>query len=338
MNLDQPMDLIFQKRIPWRAVFEITNACQLNCIHCFHQDHVKKDELSTDIILRTIRDLRDLGTMQLTITGGEATMRSDVCEIIEAAINDGMNVQLQSNGQIEKSKLTKFCNFKTKFSIEISLLGDQKANDAITGQQGSYEKALDTIKILSKNSIKVRINTIVMQQNYESLMNLSDVCKRLNVGWQHSPMIYDDKNGNYRLNDEQLLEYYKSFTDEIKLMSRLKYIKKEAVNYAKNCNAGHTTILIDCRGNVYPCAWLRELLGNIKNDTLHNIWFNNEKLKQSLNEEKIGCSRCLECKYYPVCKRCPGYAYAETGKYDECPLEWCRHMKIQEKAVRGLVV
>ncbi len=337
MKLDQPMDLIFQKRIPWRAVFEITNACQLNCIHCFHQDHVKKDELNTDIILKTIAELKNLGTMQLTITGGEATLRDDIGKIINSAIENSMNVQLQSNGQIDEKTLEILCDFKNKFSVEISLLGDQEKNDAITGRKGSFEKAINTIEKLSNSSIKVSVNTVVMQQNYDSLINLFDVCNDLNIEWSHSPMIFNDKHGKYRLSDQQLLEYYKSFPNETKLMSQLKYMKKENINYSKNCNAGHTTILIDHRGNVYPCAWLREILGNIKNNTLYNIWFNNEKFNHVLNEGKIGYSKCLECKYYPVCKKCPGYAYSETGKYDECPSEWCRHMRIQENAVTGSV-
>lgn len=336
VKLDQPMDLMFQKRIPWRAVIEVTNACQLNCIHCYHEDHIKKDELNTNVILQTIKDLKELGTMQLTITGGEATLRSDISDIIKNALDMGLSVQLLSNGQIENNILKKLLKFKTKFSVEVSLLGSEIENDLITGQKGSYQKAISVIQELASSSIKTSINTVVMKQNYNSLKKLYDICKGLNVKWSHTPIIYGDKDNKYRLNDNELLEYYKLFSEQTELIRKLKYMKKETINYSKNCNAGYTTILIDCTGNVYPCIWLREKsLGNIKNETLHKIWFNDEIFDDILNEKKIGFSGCLECKYYSVCRKCPGYAYAETGQYDECPLEWCRHMKVQEKAIRS---
>lgn len=329
----QPMDLIYKARIPWRAVIEVTNLCQLNCIHCFHGDHrgVEK-ELSTNEIYCLISELRSIGTMQLTITGGEATLRPDIIDIIDYAISNDMNVQLLSNGQIDFALLEKLSQFKHKFAIEISLMGVYSANDQIVQRNGAYKRTINAIEYLLKSGINVTVNTVVMKQNFSQLHEISKVLEGLNAKWSHSPLIYGDREYSYRLDDSQLCYYYQMFPGETELMSNLNKIDPKNINYDIGCNAGCTTVLIAANGDVFPCVWLREMrVGNIREEKLSVIW---AKSKVSSFED-FGCDECLSCIYYPICKRCPAYSYSEFGSYSQKPIEWCRQMKAQESALRS---
>ena len=331
MVFEQPMDFIYNARVPWRAVIEVTNLCQLNCIHCFHDAHGRLDrELTTNEIFSLISELKSAGTMQLTITGGEATLRADIIDIIDYSISNDIKVQLLSNGQIDLALLEKLSRFKYKLSVEISLLGVNNTNDQIVQKKGAYEKAINTIKYLHQAGIDVTVNTVVMKQNFLQLNDISNVLKDLNVKWSHSPLIYGDYDCLYRLDDLQLSNYYYAFPDETKLMSKLSRINYKSVNYDVGCNAGNTTVLIAANGDVFPCVWLRELkMGNVLNENFTTIWHKNTLDKFV----EFGCKDCLSCAYFPICKRCPAYSYFESGSYSKKPIEWCRQMKAQKEAL-----
>lgn len=332
---DQPMDLIYKARVPWRAIIEVTNMCQLNCIHCFHNNHsARGDELSVKEIYALISELRKTGTMQLTITGGEATLRTDIIDIIDYAISCDMNVQLLSNGQINREILGKLSLFRKKFFVEISLMGISSGNDRIVQKRGAYNVAVESIRFLRDAGVKVTVNTVVMKQNYSQLYEISKVVSELNAKWSHSPLVFGDNNNLYRLDDSQLCDYYRKFPEETKLISTLNTMGSNSINYDIGCNAGHTTVLVTANGDVFPCVWLREMkVGNIREQRFSVIWDN-----ININEKKdFGCSECLACPYYPICKRCPAYSYSECGSYSNKPKEWCRQMRAQEIAVRGKV-
>ena len=334
MDLTQPMDVIYQNNVPWRAIIELTNACQFNCIHCFHSDHKKKkNELSTDDIKRVIVDLYKLKTMQLTLTGGEPTLRADIVEIIEFALANKMHVQLLSNGNIDEKILNSICKFNKNFSIEISLLGTESINDSITNKEGAFRKAVDTIKKLVDCNMKTKVNTIVMKQNFSVIGEIENLCRENKLTWSHSPVIFGDKIYNFRLDDTQLLKYYKKFPDETKLVENSYRLKSKNINYDIKCNAGRTTVCVDSEGNVYPCSWMREKIGSVPLDSVFDIWTKSEKLLEIRESPHIGYAGCLSCKFYSCCKRCPAYAFFEHGAYNKCPHEWCRLLKAQEQSL-----
>ena len=326
---NQPMDIMYNARVPWRAVIEVTNACQLNCIHCFHDNDKKnKNELSKEEIFELILCLKQAGTMQLTITGGEATLRPDIIEIIEFAIACDMKVQLLSNGQIDNVMLQRLTMFKRRFSIEISLLGFKENNDAIVKKEGAYDRAINAIQYLNNSEINVTVNTVVMKQNYTQLRILMKTLSNIGVEWSHSPLIFGDSKHFFRLNDAQLCSYYRMFPDETRLMFNLNRINLNDVNFDIGCNAGCTTVLIAANGDVFPCIWIRKRIGNIREKTFGDIWINCKTIT-----DDFGCYECLQCKYYAICKRCPAYAFTDSGSYSERPKEWCRQMKAQCKAL-----
>src|SRR4051794_18287110 len=58
---------------PVLAVWEITLQCDLACRHCGSRaGHQRPDELSTAECLDLVRQMAELGVMEVTIIGGEA--------------------------------------------------------------------------------------------------------------------------------------------------------------------------------------------------------------------------------------------------------------------------
>ena len=92
------------------------------------------------------------------------------------------------------------------------------------------------------------------------------------------------------------------------------------------CGVGLSSCCMVANGNVYPCAgWQEMILGNLKTDTLQNIWDNSEKIKwlRSLKFKDLGGGECCKCDKAAFCAPCMvrNANESKTGN----PLEINRH-------------
>lgn len=86
------------KRDTCCVLLEITDRCNLNCRHCFADNHQGTDP-SLEQVKAWIRDLTVPGKTLVQLSGGEPTVRDDLPEIVAYAKEVGCKyVQLNSNG------------------------------------------------------------------------------------------------------------------------------------------------------------------------------------------------------------------------------------------------
>ena len=79
---------------------EITFRCPLHCIYCYNPvDYAHSGpELTTDEWLRVLRQARELGAVQLGISGGEPLVRDDVGMMVAEAHRLGYYTNLLTSG------------------------------------------------------------------------------------------------------------------------------------------------------------------------------------------------------------------------------------------------
>ena len=79
---------------------EITFRCPLHCVFCYNPvDYARSGpELTTDEWLRVLRQARELGAVQLGISGGEPLMRDDVEVMVQEGHRLGYYVNLLTSG------------------------------------------------------------------------------------------------------------------------------------------------------------------------------------------------------------------------------------------------
>ena len=74
----------YDKVVPNFVVWEITLACNLSCSHCGSRaGKARQKELSLEECFDIIQQLKDLGTREIALIGGEAFLRKDWLKIIE---------------------------------------------------------------------------------------------------------------------------------------------------------------------------------------------------------------------------------------------------------------
>ena len=80
------------------------------------------------------------------------------------------------------------------------------------------------------------------------------------------------------------------------------------------CPAGITYLSLRPNGDVYPCPFLQIKAGNIREQSLSEIWYGSEHLKKLRNRSLLK-GKCGECEYRETCGGCRGRAYACNGDF-----------------------
>lgn len=112
-------------------VIELTNMCNLNCVHCYGQfgKPAAKKNLQFEDIVNLKRELDKLHTMEVRLSGGECLLNPEFDKIAVYLLENGFRVGIYTNG-FETTKLKSFLN-KTKqyhYYMAISLDGMEKLN------------------------------------------------------------------------------------------------------------------------------------------------------------------------------------------------------------------
>ena len=83
LQIDEYNSEVWRKnRQPLVATFELTPMCNLKCIHCYLGKHrVGDQELSFTQITEILDQLAEAGVLHLALTGGECTIRKDICKV-----------------------------------------------------------------------------------------------------------------------------------------------------------------------------------------------------------------------------------------------------------------
>jgi len=133
---------------PITIVWNFTNRCNLNCLHC-HQDSSptsSSSELTTPQAFKVIDNMSDAGVATLTFSGGEPLLRKDIYDAIERANDNGMLCTIASNGTLITPKVAKKLAKAGIKRVEIGLDGARtETHDFLRNKPGSFEATIQGI-------------------------------------------------------------------------------------------------------------------------------------------------------------------------------------------------
>lgn len=313
--LDYFYNKAFSENRPVSVMIELLTKCNLRCEHCYLPSHTNSG-LSLQKIKALFLELRELGIVNISLTGGEIFLRDDLFEIIEFARSLYMRVFLLSNGTLLNSE--RIARLKTfhiaEFSTTIFSMNPY-IHDSITQKSGSLLLLLNNLREIKEAGIPIRIKTPLMQKNLENFVKIQAYCEENGFEYLVSPLIFSKNDGD---SSPQMLRI-----KDCDLCSAMRIIDSISRNdhlHANNvpCAALFYSFAIDCQGDVYPCNSFFYKIGNIYHHSLKDIWYSSEELKliKSIKNSDLKC--CNKCKYSTQCDRCPGMVFMENKDLYSC--------------------
>lgn len=89
---------------------------------------------------------------------------------------------------------------------------------------------------------------------------------------------------------------------------------KALADFIGGCGAGRFYCAISPEGNVQPCVFMPQIVGNLKTEKLSDIWLDSQVFKDLRNREYLK-GRCGKCEFKFVCGGCRARAYAYYDDY-----------------------
>nr|WP_250814288.1 radical SAM protein [Neorhizobium tomejilense] len=139
-----------------KALIQITERCNLRCVHCFVSARQHGREMSLNEIKKSVLpSLVSANVKSITLTGGEPMIHPDICEIVRSAVQDfNFPVTICSNGEgIDLERLSFFRSLeRVYFNISLDGFSDT-SHGRFRGSRTSFSVAKEAIKKLASHQI-----------------------------------------------------------------------------------------------------------------------------------------------------------------------------------------
>lgn len=329
--------------IPLNCLFELTYACNLGCIHCYIAKKEKRRLLTKEEVFSILEQLKTIGCLFLTLSGGEIFLRKDFFEIAAYARKLDFALSLFTNGSLINKDIARKIKGLSPFRVEISLYGFKETHDRITGVEGSFDRTIGGIRLLRENGVRALVKTVLMRQNSAEVWELHSFIEReLKVdirGYGGSFLISPRDNGSkepleYRLTDMQMKNHIAESNRHFNFKRYFTKLKRHVVTDNDSfCGAGRSTCNITPFGEVNPCVQIRiEEDNNLRNKSFIEIWRDNEafaKIRQLRFRDRKECLGCEDASYCFVF--CQGVNLLEKGALTAKISEYCRRAKFMKE-------
>lgn len=216
----------------------LTDKCNLRCVYCMEKDYnnfIKDESLMTlDEILRVVKECASLGIRKVRLTGGEPLIREGLVDLIKN-INKIPNIDeicLTTNGILLGDKVEELSkNGLTRVNISLDTLKEDRFKKMT--RVGNLDKVLYSIEKCLENNVKVRINTVILEDfNKDEILDLVNLAYENPIDVRFIELMPIGEGKRFKgVTNSEILEIIKkeknvlSFGGKSRLNGPAKYIK-----------------------------------------------------------------------------------------------------------------
>lgn len=268
-----------------------------------------------------INELAEAGVLDVAFSGGEPLLRRDLPQLVRAARERGMSVGTSTNGWPLTEAKAASLQAAGLSRLQVSLDGTAEVHDQIRGA-GSFQRAIRAIGRSRAAGLRTHVCFTAMRSNAPSLGEVIAIALKAGAeGFNLSQFVPTGRGSDAEDLDgaaaRTVLETWMQArrdhpgTHFALHSAGLVDLDPELGACYGGCQAGLSIACIDSRGNVLPCVMFPLVLGNLKTQSLREIWLENPALK-ALRARELGGS-CGGCPHRRSCGGCRAAAWARTG-------------------------
>ena len=333
---------------PVNVTWEITQQCNLNCIHCLSSSSTESaDELSFEESRSIVDQLAVLKVFEINFGGGEPLLKDYFLPLLHYIHSKSMVTCISTNGTVLTDEAVACFTGNPLVNVQVSLDGaTPEVNDRIRGQ-GTFHRIIRGIELLAGKDISLSINTVVTSVNFAQLNQLKELAglygARLRVSRFRPSGRARESWEILRLDSAQLRELSDWLSDDPSILTGDSFFSISGDGRRQlgldMCGACKMTCCIDPGGFVYPCAFMQVMEfcgGNLRETSFRDIWDNSAAFRYFRKLEPESCKKCLR---FDKCRGgCPAVAYFVSKDLNsadpECLINWSRDISTAS-AVEG---
>lgn len=353
---------------PFIVIWEVTQACDLVCLHCraCAQPLRSPLELSTVEGKDLIDQVAELAAPLFVLTGGDPLKRPDIYGLIEYGTRRGVRMSMTPSATplLTRAAIARLQNCGLA-RLAVSLDGSTpEIHDSFRGIPGSYDLTLNAVNRAGELGLPVQINTTITRHNLDDFENMVALLKTFNMTlWS---VFFLVPTGRGQLDDLVTAEEFEQVFARLAEVSEdspfdiktteaqhyRRYLAQRRAEQRRNnalptvlpfrrpsndgigraprgLNDGKGLMFISHTGEVFPSGFLPLAGGNIRQQYLADIYRNSSLFRQLRDTSNLK-GKCGVCEFKEICGGSRSRAYAVTGD----PFEADPSCIYQPRAVR----
>lgn len=299
---------------PFRLDLAVTYRCNNDCAHCYNARSRDYPEMDTASWKQVMQLAWEQGIPHIIFTGGEATLRDDLPELIAFAEQQGQITGLLTNGRrlADGAYLDSLCAAGLDH-VQVTLeSADPGIHDRMVRSPGAWEETISGIRRALEAGLYLMTNTTMLQENKHTILPTIDFLADMGVPTIGlNSLIYSGKGRKIGsgLHEEELpvlLKEVRTATDrhgqKLVWYTPTQYCHFDPVQMelgVKSCTAARYNMCVEPDGSVLPCQSFYSSLGSILEQEWEEIW--NHELALWLRERKYVPETCRTCQFLEIC-------------------------------------
>ena len=332
---------------PFIVIWEMTQACDLACLHCRACAQPRRDEreLTTNEAKRLMDTIRTMGPPLFVLTGGDPLKRPDTISLVEYGTSIGLRVALTPSGTpLMTPAVLESLRDAGLARLAVSLDGSTAAiHDRFRGVTGSFDWSVQMLRTAREIGLSTQVNTTISSDNVDDLEGLITLMGELGIALWSVFVVVPTGRGNVSQlpSAEELERVFNRLYDvsrsaffDIKTTAAPHYRRvvlqrqrderrmaaaagrgvdtSDSIGRARGVNDGNGFVFVSHRGEIFPSGFMPVSAGNIRSHDLGDV-YRNDPLFQSLRDADLLQGKCGACEYRWVCGGSRSRAYALTG-------------------------
>jgi len=314
LDLETLMPFSTRPSAPYRMDLAVTYRCNNDCAHCYNARERNFPELSTEQWFQILDQLWELGVPHIVFTGGEATLRNDLPELIAHAEANGQITGLNTNARrLSDERYVQRLVDAGLDHVQITVEScNEQIHDQMMRAKGAFKQTIAGLKNALNNKLYVMTNTTMLRTNMHTIPNTLDFLAEIGVPTIGlNALIYSGHGltvgtGLRESELQPILDIATQKTSE-RGQRLIWYTPTQYCQFdptannlgVKGCTAALYSMCIESNGNVLPCQSYYHPLGNMLTDSWDSIW--NHKLSVQLRERQNLPAKCESCSLVAEC-------------------------------------
>lgn len=275
-------------RGPHQIAFDITNKCNLRCLHCYNnsgENLVSANELTDSEVMEFIEDVGRMQLFNFCFCGGEPLLRKKlICKAAIQLKSMGVaNIAMVTNGILLTEKTALELKESGVNRIQISLDGAKaSSHDRLRNKEGVFDKAILALKTLKKLKIQGSVAFTPTSFNIEELEQVHKILSEIGIDGDlrvQPLMLLGRADGN---EDSIKLEnwQYRGLVKKINLINNNMVLPEikwgDPVDHLIRNRTSVSHCVNHCsvraNGDIVVSAYLPLVVGNIKKYSFSKYW------------------------------------------------------------------
>jgi radical SAM protein with 4Fe4S-binding SPASM domain len=333
------------RSLPKSFVFELTRRCNNHCLYCYlsekttgqDSDPNRNRELSTAEVINILAKLHDETQMEtVALSGGETLLREDLPEILSFLRTKNISPVIITNGTLLTPE--KIAATMDDVTYEVTLLSYKKdVHDRMAGHRGAWEAVVDGLSNLRKAGGHFVIVFVATRLNWGDLRKTAELA----IAMGAEALMYNRINiGKFNLQHaDQLLPSHTMIRENLDALEEMaeKYGLPVAVSVViEPCvvdvrkyrhihfgwcplAGGDSYFTIDPLGFIRVCNHSAVVLGNLREESFKDIYYNHPYLRSFRETWPAECDSCepeLKEMCCGGCKAAAEQCYGDLKRVD----------------------